>query len=286
MLTQSNVPRVNNVNFAVRVGTVVPQNVRLVRVHPVLIEIRPEFRDHEFFVVDEDIVIVDRSRRIVAVVDARTSGAQLGTGGGGGSARGQAVSFDDLSVEEIRQIQLVLIREGFDIGVADGKLGAKTRQALISFQQRRGLQATGRIDSQTVTALGVNIRGMGASTTGQGGNNAQSPANQNNQNNQNMGGQQGQQPGGTTGQGSGQPNQNQQPPANQNQQPSANQNQQPPANQNMGGQQGGGNQPSTTGQGGNNQGSGNMQPPPNNQGGNVPANQAPPRNNNQDGAAR
>src|SRR5206468_6356080 len=98
--------------------------------------------------------------------------------------RGQAFAFEDLSADEIREIQLVLIREGFDIGVADGKLGAKTRQALITFQQRRGPQASGRIDSQTVTALGSNIRGMGgASTTGQGGNDTQMPANQGNQNN-------------------------------------------------------------------------------------------------------
>src|SRR5262249_5570607 len=73
-----------------------------------------------------------------------------------------------LSVEEIREVQQVLIREGFDVEV-DGRLGPKTRQALISFQQKSGLQATGQIDSQTVTKLGVNVRGGGQSTTGQGG---------------------------------------------------------------------------------------------------------------------
>jgi|SRR5215510_4798704 len=52
-------------------------------------------------------------------------------------------------------------------GRIDGRLGAKTRQALISFQQKNGLQASGRIDSQTVTKLGVNVRGSGQSTTGQ-----------------------------------------------------------------------------------------------------------------------
>ena len=71
----------------------------------------------------------------------------------------------NLSVEEIREVQQVLIREGFDVEV-DGRLGQKTRQALISFQQKNGLQTTGQIDSQTVTKLGVNVR---SGTTGQGG---------------------------------------------------------------------------------------------------------------------
>jgi len=219
---------VNNVNFAVRVGTVVPARVRLVAVVPALIEIRPEFRDHEFFVVNDEIVVVDHSRRIVAVVDTGgSSGADLRRSRSG---RGQVASFDNLSVEEIREVQLVLIQQGFDIGVADGRLGAKTREALISFQRRNGLQASGRIDSQTVTKLGVNIRRQGGqSTTGQG---QQGPANQNmgrdgNQNmgrdgNQNMG-RDGNQPS-TTGQGS--------PPdrtgGTTQQQPGAN----PPANQN------------------------------------------------------
>src|SRR5262245_18642173 len=52
-------------------------------------------------------------------------------------------------------------------GRIDGRLGAKTRQALISFQQKNGLQASGRIDSQTVTKLGVDVHGSGQSTTGQ-----------------------------------------------------------------------------------------------------------------------
>jgi len=192
---------------------------------PALVEIRPEFRDHEFFVVNDEIVVVDHSRRIVAVVDTGgSSGADLrgSRDGQGRSGRGQVTSFDNLSVEEIRQVQTTLIQQGFDIGVADGRLGAKTRQALIAFQRRNGLQASGRIDSQTVARLGVNIRGQGGqsgqSTTGQssGGMQQQAPANQ-------------------------------QPPANQNMGRDGNQNMGRDGNQNMGGREG--NQPSTSGQG-------------------------------------
>jgi peptidoglycan hydrolase-like protein with peptidoglycan-binding domain len=112
-------------------------------------------------------VIVDTSHRIVSVVPVGSSGgAQLDTRDSGGVRSGAAMS---LSVEEIREVQQVLIREGFDVEV-DGRLGPKTRQALISFQNKNGLQASGQIDSQTVTKLGVNVRGsQGGSTTGQGG---------------------------------------------------------------------------------------------------------------------
>jgi len=256
IFAQSNVPRVNNVNFRVNVGTVVPSEVRIVPVHQVLVEIRPEFRDHFFFVVQDDIVIVDNSRRIVAVVPTGPSGAQLDSGSrssGSRSSGGNVIALEDLNQAEIRQLQLVLINMGFDIGVADGRLGAKTRQALVTFQQRRGIQANGRIDQQTVVALGVNLRGMQGSnqpsTTGQG-----SPG---------QGNMQQQPPSGQSG------NMQQQPPAGQGGNPppagqSGNMQQQPPAGQ-------GGNPPATTGQGGNppaNQ-------PPAGQGGNPPANQPP-----------
>ena len=62
-------PRVNNVNFAVRVGTTVPTSVRVVEVPPTLIEIHPQWRGHMYFVVGDEIIIVDRNHRIVAVIE-------------------------------------------------------------------------------------------------------------------------------------------------------------------------------------------------------------------------
>ena len=62
-------PRVNNVNFAVRVGTAVPTSVRVVEVPPALIEIHPQWRGHMYFVVGDEIIIVDRNHRIVAVIE-------------------------------------------------------------------------------------------------------------------------------------------------------------------------------------------------------------------------
>src|SRR5262249_49801055 len=68
VLTGANVPRASNVNFSISVGTVVPTSVRVVEVPPALIEIHPDWRGHLYFVVGDEIIIVDRNHRIIAVV--------------------------------------------------------------------------------------------------------------------------------------------------------------------------------------------------------------------------
>ena len=69
VLTGGNVPRANNVNFALRAGTTVPTSVRVVEVPSALIEIYPQWRGHMYFVVGDQIIIVDRNNRIIAVLD-------------------------------------------------------------------------------------------------------------------------------------------------------------------------------------------------------------------------
>ena len=119
-------------------------------------------------------------------------------------------------------MQIVLRERGFYQGEPDGILNQQTTQALIAFQQQQGFQASGRIDTQTVTALGVST----SSTTGQTGNTMQQqPANQNAGAGQ-QGTQGGNQPATSTAPSGG-----------------ANTMQQQPANQSVGaGQQGTGNQ--------------------------------------------
>jgi hypothetical protein len=69
VLSSSNAPRVNNANFALNVGTVVPQTVRFAAVPPTLVEINPSWRSYEYFVVRDEIVIIDpHTRRIVAIL--------------------------------------------------------------------------------------------------------------------------------------------------------------------------------------------------------------------------
>jgi Protein of unknown function (DUF1236) len=68
VLVGGNAPRVSNVNFSLRVGTVVPTSVRVVEVAPVLVEIHPEWRGYFYFVVGDEIIIVDRNHHIVAIL--------------------------------------------------------------------------------------------------------------------------------------------------------------------------------------------------------------------------
>jgi hypothetical protein len=67
-LTGGNVPRASNVNFSVNVGTVVPRSVRVVEVPSVIVDIHPQWRGFLYFVVGDEIIIVDRNHKIVAIL--------------------------------------------------------------------------------------------------------------------------------------------------------------------------------------------------------------------------
>jgi hypothetical protein len=69
VLVGGNAPRVSKVDFPLNVGTEVPTSVRVVEVAPTLIEIHPEWRGHLYFVVGDEIIIVDRNHRIIAVIE-------------------------------------------------------------------------------------------------------------------------------------------------------------------------------------------------------------------------
>jgi peptidoglycan hydrolase-like protein with peptidoglycan-binding domain len=158
VFSATNAPRVNvdSINFAVHRGAVLPSHVNVVSVgvFPSLIEVFPQYRDYSFFVVEDEIIFLDRERRVVDFVPAgpRTRFSRAGRGGGG------SVAALDLSEEEIREVQLVLIERGFLIGEADGVFSPRTRQALIAFQRQRGIATTGSIDTRTVASLGLSNR--------------------------------------------------------------------------------------------------------------------------------
>ena len=165
VLSRSNVPRVNHVDFALHAGVSVPRRGHYVSIsdYPTLLDVFPEYRDDYFFVAEDDIVILTPQRRVLEVVPLNGS-ARVGAASSGGV---------ELSSAEVREVQQVLVDRGYDIQV-DGKWGPATRHALITFQRREGLPATGVITTQTVATLGLrgkidesHIQG-GASTTGQG----------------------------------------------------------------------------------------------------------------------
>ena len=59
------------------------------------------------------------------------------------------------SAEVIQQVQEKLNSAGYDAGPVDGMLGPQTEQALTAFQNEKGLQASGQLDSQTLAALEI-----------------------------------------------------------------------------------------------------------------------------------
>jgi Protein of unknown function (DUF1236) len=71
IVKERNAPRVSSPNFSVSVGARVPRAVRFVALPRTILEIEPAWRGFEYFMVGDEIVIVDpRSLEIVAVIDA------------------------------------------------------------------------------------------------------------------------------------------------------------------------------------------------------------------------
>jgi lytic murein transglycosylase len=58
-----------------------------------------------------------------------------------------------LSRAERKEVQELLLRRGYDIGEADGAIGARTRQAITAYQGRVGLPADGRAGGKVLDAL-------------------------------------------------------------------------------------------------------------------------------------
>jgi hypothetical protein len=64
-------PRVANVDFSLTIGTLVPRSIRLVAVPTTIVTIEPTWRGFDYFLVGDEIVIVDpRTLEIVAVIPA------------------------------------------------------------------------------------------------------------------------------------------------------------------------------------------------------------------------
>ena len=71
VLQSSGAPKVSrsSINFNIAVGTVVPRSVHFVTVPDTLVRIHPAWRGYSYFIVDEEIIIVDsRTLQIVAVL--------------------------------------------------------------------------------------------------------------------------------------------------------------------------------------------------------------------------
>ncbi len=117
----------------------------------------------------------------------------------------QRISASNLNESQIRQIQQALNQKGFSSGSVDGVWGPETQSALRNFQQAQNMSASGELDMQTVSALGLNASqfasGTSGSTTGSGNGSQGAPSGAGSQNGSGMGSGSG--AGSGTGAGSG-----------------------------------------------------------------------------------
>jgi hypothetical protein len=71
IVNERRAPRLSSVDFDVSVGARVPRSTRFLALPPTIVDIQPEWRGFEYFIIADQIVIVNpRSMEIVAIVDA------------------------------------------------------------------------------------------------------------------------------------------------------------------------------------------------------------------------
>lgn len=85
---------------------------------------------------------------------------------GASAAPARAAQSRQLAQAQVRDVQQTLSDRGYDPGKVDGRWGPHTTAALRNFQHDQNLRASGRPDSQTLAALGVES-GSPATQTGQ-----------------------------------------------------------------------------------------------------------------------
>ena len=67
---EKNAPRVSKVDFSLNVGIAVPRTVHIVEVPEVIVDIHPEWRGFRYFLVNDEVVIVEPDTlKIVAIID-------------------------------------------------------------------------------------------------------------------------------------------------------------------------------------------------------------------------
>lgn len=93
----------------------------------------------------------------------RSAYPSQGTQSGASIGAGAAATGDDSSdlrglpdpPETVRRAQEILKSQGFDPGPINGVLGPKTEEALLQYQLKEKIEATGWLDRETKARLGV-----------------------------------------------------------------------------------------------------------------------------------
>jgi peptidoglycan hydrolase-like protein with peptidoglycan-binding domain len=81
-----------------------------------------------------------------------------------GARQEQQSTAPGMDQNTIRQAQEKLSSKGHDVQ-ADGVLGPKTQAAVKEFQEKEGIQASGRLDQETLAALGVDEASAGTGSS-------------------------------------------------------------------------------------------------------------------------
>jgi hypothetical protein len=104
-ITRLNAKPVTNVNFSLSVGTIVPRDVHFQPLPADVVEIVPQYRGYNFFVVREDIVIVEPSTYKIVDVLPRSgrSAAAPASQPTAAAAPARKTSFSDNDREVIRK---------------------------------------------------------------------------------------------------------------------------------------------------------------------------------------
>lgn len=84
--------------------------------------------------------------------------------------QGQQTGHPNLDKQTVMQVQQKLDQQGFHAGKVDGEWGPETQAALKDFQQKKGMQATGEPDQQTLAALGVSSQTTSSGSSGSSSN--------------------------------------------------------------------------------------------------------------------
>ena len=98
-ITRLNVQPVNNVNFSLTVGTAIPRDIRLQTLPADVVEVVPQYRGYSFFVVRDEIVIVEPSTYKIVTVLPRSGGSTAAAP----AASRSKVSFTDKDRDVVRK---------------------------------------------------------------------------------------------------------------------------------------------------------------------------------------
>ncbi|HEX4894093.1 MAG TPA: DUF1236 domain-containing protein [Hyphomicrobiaceae bacterium] len=116
ILSSGQVNRVQNVNVRVNVGSRIPSGIRLAPLPPTVISLVPEYRSYHYFVVEEEIYIVEPSTQVVVEV-IHVSGPDRG---------GSQSTALTLSQEERRiLVRAIEIRRDSTLGLGALEIGAR-----------------------------------------------------------------------------------------------------------------------------------------------------------------